>query len=239
MKIPLHELIRSDFETKIIAGELQPGDRLPIENDIMKQYDCSRMTVNKALSALNASGLISRRKKAGTFVAQPRVHSMVLDVPDLPAQLRERGQTHDYSLLFRTERLPDRKVEAEASLVNGGLVLELQGLHRADLRPIAVERRLVAINVVPGIVSVDFQKVTPGTWLLQHVPWTEAENRISATGADEQEARILGIAPGAPCLCVERHTWRADETVTYVRQLFVADAYDMVARFGPAVNVGS
>jgi len=87
---------------------------------------------------------------------------------------------------------------------------------------------------VPAIVDGDFDSISPGTWLLQHVPWTEAENRISAVGATREEAAQLGIAPGAPCLCVERHTWRGGDPITYVRQVFLADAYDMVARFGPA-----
>ncbi|PMZ18025.1 GntR family transcriptional regulator, partial [Pseudomonas sp. FW306-02-F08-AA] len=78
------------------SGELAPGDRLPIEQELMQHYGCARMTVNKALSALLAAGLIDRRKRAGTFVARPRMHSMVLDVPDLPSQIRERGQTYAY-----------------------------------------------------------------------------------------------------------------------------------------------
>jgi GntR family histidine utilization transcriptional repressor len=33
---------------------------------------------------------------------------------------------------------------------------------------------------------------------------------------------------------VARRTWRASEPVTWVRQLFPGEAYDLVARFGPA-----
>ena len=92
MKQPLHEKIRADFEARILAGTLAPGDRLPTEQELMQAHGCSRMTVNKALSALSSAGLVSRRKRAGSFVAQPRVHSMVLDIPDLEQEVVGRGQ---------------------------------------------------------------------------------------------------------------------------------------------------
>lgn len=236
MNLPLHERIRSDFEARILSGELAPGQRLPTEQDVMVAYDCSRMTVNKALSALAQAGLIDRRKRAGTFVARPKVHSMVLDVPDIAAQIRERGQTYTFEPLLRRLRPPSAEAE-ESLLASGGPLLQIDGLHRADGVPLGVEFRLVSTVAVPTIAQADFKSVPPGTWLLQHVPWTEAETRISAVAARAQDAEVLKVADGTPCLCVERRTWRSAERITYVRQLFLGDAYDLVARFGAASQV--
>jgi GntR family histidine utilization transcriptional repressor len=233
--MPLHERIRSDFEARILGGGLGPGDRLPIEQVLMHEYGCSRMTVNKALSALVAAGLIDRRKRAGTFVARPKVHSMVLDVPDIAAQVRERGQDYAFQPLKRWVRLP-RDDEEEVLLAGGGSLVQIDGLHLVNGAPLGVEFRLVSATAVPEIVGADLDSVPPGTWLLQHVPWTEAETRISAVAALDREAEWLGVAAGTPCLCVERRTWRGAERITYVRQLFLGSAYDMVARFGPGAS---
>src|SRR3546814_14851453 len=116
MSGPLHERIRADFEARILAGELAPGDRLPTEQALMAHYGCARMTVSKSLSALAAAGLIDRRKRAGTFVARPRVHSMILDVPDLAAPLRGRVQRYDYCPLVRPTPPPDAGNTDEAPL---------------------------------------------------------------------------------------------------------------------------
>lgn len=233
--MPLHERIRSDFEGRILGGELAPGDRLPIEQELMQEYGCSRMTVNKALSALVAAGLIDRRKRAGTFVARPKVHSMVLDVPDIAAQVRERGQDYAFRPIRRRVR-PAGEDEEEALLAGEGSLVQIDGLHVVDGAPLGVEFRLVSAAAVPDIVDADLDAVPPGTWLLQHVPWTEAETRISAVPALGEEAEWLGVAAGTPCLSVERRTWRGPERITYVRQLFLGDAYDMVARFGPGAS---
>jgi GntR family histidine utilization transcriptional repressor len=232
----LHERIRSDFEGRILGGDLAPGDRLPIEQELMLEYGCSRMTVNKALSALVAAGLIDRRKRAGTFVARPKVHSMVLDVPDIAAQVRDRGQDYAYRPIKRTVRPPVAEDEEEVLLAGRGALVQIDGLHLVEGAPLGVEFRLVSAAAVPEIVGADLHAVPPGSWLLQHVPWTEAETRISAVGAGEDEAEWLGVPAGTPCLCVERRTWRGAERITYVRQLFLGDAYDMVARFGPGAS---
>ena len=234
MKQPLHERIRSDFEARILAGELAPGERLPTEQDLIVEYDCSRMTVNKALSALAAAGLIDRRKRAGTFVARPRVHSMVLDVPDLAEQVRARGQCYGYVQIARALRAADPDEPEEVALAGEGELVEVCGVHCADEEPFAFEYRLVSAGAVPAFAQADFASDPPGTWLLHHVPWTEAENRIGALGASREEAEHLHAAVGTPCLCVERRTWRGGEGITYVRQVFLGDAYDLVARFGAA-----
>ncbi|EJL24213.1 UTRA domain-containing protein [Novosphingobium sp. AP12] len=237
MTMSLHELIRSDYESRIIGGFLAPGDRLPTEQALMQTYGCSRMTVNKALSKLLSAGLIERRKKAGTFVAKPKVHSMVLDVPDIAVQVHERGQAYAYRPLRRLVRPPGED-EEERLLAASGMLMQIDGLHIADGAPLGAEFRLVSTDAVPAIVDADLDTLPPGSWLLQQVPWTEAETRISAVGVAGDEARWLEVSAGTPCLCVERRTWRGEERITYVRQLFLGHAYDMVARFGPGAPHG-
>lgn len=229
---PLHERIRAGIEAGILSGALHPGARLPVEHELMRLHGCSRMTVNKALSALASAGLIERRKRAGSFVARPRVHSMVLDVPDLAVEVAGRGQSYRYALLDRTVRAAGDADERE--LAGQSRLLQLDGVHFADDVPLAVERRLVSLAAVPSMGEADFSADPPGSWLIRHVPWTEAETRIAAIGADADSARLLGLDPGAACLAIERRTWRGTERITSVRQLFVGSAYDLVARFGPS-----
>lgn len=229
----LSQRIRSDLEARILSGEWPPGYRIPFEHELMAQYGCARMTVNKVIAALAAGGLIERRRRAGSFVAQPRLHSAVLRIPDLPVEIAARGETYRYQLVARKRRPAGPNDPAGLAEGEGVEVLELTCLHYANGRPLALEQRLISLATVPGAAEVDFSAVAPGSWLLQHVAWTEAEHRISARAAPARVAAALGIAKGAACLCLERRTWRSGETVTYVRQLFRGDAYDLVARFSP------
>lgn len=228
----LHQRIYADLERRILSGDLSPGDRIPFEHELTETYDCSRMTVSKAISELAGRGLVTRRRRAGTFVAQPKAHAAVLAIPDLQAEVEARGQAYGYALLDRAER--SARDDDEAELAAGGRLLDLTCLHSADGTPLALEHRLIALAAAPQAVEVDFQTLAPGSWLLTSEPWTEAENRISAIEADAMAARLLGLKPGAACLCVERRTWRDGHGVTRVWQTFPGDRYDLVARFSPA-----
>lgn len=226
----LHRRIYDDLEGRILSGDWAPGARIPFEHELTERYGCSRMTVNKAISELATRGLVTRRRRAGTFVAQPRVHSAMLAIPDLRAEAIQRGLAYEYRMLARQER---GATEDEHELAGSGLLLELDGLHLGDGAALALERRLISLSAAPEAASVDFRKVPPGSWLLDAEPWTEAEHRISAVAATAREARLLGLKAGAACLRVERRTWRDGQGVTQVWQTFPGDRYDLVARFSP------
>lgn len=199
----------------------------------MAEYGCARMTVHKAITSLAAAGLVTRNKRAGTLVAKPHVVTAVLEIPDIGALITARGEAYEFRLLSREVRPARLEDVAEAALGEEGPVLALTGLHMAGGEPFALESRIISLASTPEARERDFTAEAPGSWLLHHVPWTEARHRITAVGADSVQARRLGLIRGAACLQVERWTWRTGAGVTFVRQLFPGDRYDLVAEFAP------
>ena len=232
--LTLHHRIRADIEGRILSGEWPPGHRVPFEHELMVGYDCSRMTVNKVLSGLAADGLIERRRRAGSFVRRPQVQSAVLQIHDITAEISGRGQRYDYELLSQRRRKASRTDRAELAVGADTEVLSLRCRHLADGAPFALEERLINLTAIPAGETIDFAAEPPGTWLLGHVPWTEAEHHIQATEADAEAARQLAVKEGSACLVMRRRTWRSGETVTLVRLTFPGASYHLVARFTPS-----
>lgn len=232
----LHRRIRSDITDRIRSGEWPVGHRVPSEQELTIEYDCSRMTVNKALVALAESGLIVRRRKAGSFVARPRIHSTVLDIPNIGAEVTSRGELYAYELLSRSARKASAGDVAALGLQAPARILALRALHRANGRPFALEERLINTRAVPESIDADFSRTAPGPWLLDRVAWTEAEHRISAINPNRLTAKALGVETTTACLVLERRTWREHDRITYVRLVFPGEAYDMVARFAPQAH---
>ena len=224
----VEERIRSDIEARIHAGAWRPGDRIPFEHELVASYGCARATVSKALTALARSGLIERRRKAGSFVAHPQVHSAVLEVPDLAEIVAARGEAYRWSLTSRRQAGDNRGTDIPLP------ALLVEGVHCGGGEPFALERRLISLGAVPEAAAADFVEQAPGSWLLHHVPWTAAKHRIRAVEASRTEATALGVRPRTACLELERTTWRAGQVVTQVRQLFRGDRFDLVAEFNPA-----
>jgi GntR family histidine utilization transcriptional repressor len=230
-KPTLYKQIRLDIERRILTGEWPPGHRIPFEHELMARYGCSRMTVSKALSELTQADLIERRRRAGTFVRRPKFLSAVLTIPDIRAEIGALGRSYSYELIKCSRRAANAADRARLGVPKTGKVIAIACRHSADDVPFAIEDRLIDLDAVPEAGAADFATEPPGSWLLHHVPWTEAEHAISAIVADEQVAAALDIAIGAPCLVIDRHTWRSARTITSVRLLYPGESHKLVARF--------
>ena len=57
-----------DYADKIETGALQPGSKLPSENELAATYQITRETVRKGLNLLAQNGYIHKVKGKGSFV---------------------------------------------------------------------------------------------------------------------------------------------------------------------------
>lgn len=62
------ERVAVQIEQRILAGELQSGDRLPTERELAEQFQVSRTAVREALKILAQKGLVDMRPGRGTIV---------------------------------------------------------------------------------------------------------------------------------------------------------------------------
>jgi GntR family transcriptional regulator, histidine utilization repressor len=230
----LHQRILSDIQSDILSGAWPPGHRIPFEHELTAQYRCSRMTVNKALTQLAAAGLIERRRKVGSFVRQPQSQSAILQIPDIGAEVRSLGLPYAFEILARRKRRVARSDRDRIDLPASDWLLDLQCRHIAGARPFCLEERLISLRAVPEAEAEPFADEPPGTWLARRVPWTNAEHRIRAAAADPSIAALCKVAPGTPCLVVERRTWSADQPVTFARVTYPGETHQLVAGFTPS-----
>ena len=68
-KSPKYVQIFDAFADGIRSGRLKPGQRIPPETRLCEYLPFSLGTLQKALSNLAASGLVIRRQRSGTFIA--------------------------------------------------------------------------------------------------------------------------------------------------------------------------
>ncbi len=215
-------------------GDWQPGQRIPIEHELAADYRCSRMTVNKALSALAERGMIVRRRKAGSFVATQQIDRTVMDIQDISTEAELAGYQHDYRMLMRRIERLDASDAALLREPPGAEILRLQCLHLVDGKPNAIERRIIMLDAVPLARDETFASVPPAKWLLAQVPWSKARHIIRAVSADAATARLLETERGEACLTLIRQTWQNGHTITYVEITHPGDRFQFAGDFQPA-----
>ena len=232
-KGPLSTRIRADIERNILSGKWPPGYRIPFERELVEQYGCSRMTVNKALLTLAANGVITRRRSVGSFVAQPRSERSILEIQDFAREAVRLGRSYRHEIVSRRlEQLDDDRA-VEYGMPPAAEVLHIVCVHLFDDEPVAFEDRVISLAKVPEARDVEFTKIPPGTWLLQSVPWTEARHVIRAVNAGPAIAKRLKIEPRTACLVLERQTWHASTLVTRVEITYAGERHRFVGRFSP------
>lgn len=232
----LHELILSDIQGNILSGRWGPGQRIPVEHELMRQYRCSRMTVNKVVTQLAQAGLIERRRKVGSFVRRPQSQSAVLSIPDIKTEVELLKLPYRFEILKRTKRVATREYRALLGTEEAVPVLELVCRHFAEDQPFCIEFRLVDLHAVPAAATANFDEVAPGAWLLRQVPWNVAEHRIRASGVGAEDAARLKVKLGTPCLIVERTTRISAFPITFVRLTYPGNLHELVATFTPLAS---
>jgi GntR family histidine utilization transcriptional repressor len=232
--VSLHQRILSDIREKIVSGDWPPGTRIPFEHELAAEYGCSRMTVNKAMAELHRDALIVRRRRSGSFVAEPRSQAAILEIHDIRTEVQALGRPYHYELVERRQRRMGTDARLTLDVEPRGSVIALKCRHLAGKTPFCWEERLINLAAVPGAAGESFAEIAPGPWLVARVPWSAAEHRISATSADAETAAALEIRAGSPCLVIERRTWSAERPVTAVRLTYAGDGHTVVARFTPS-----
>ena len=64
----LSDVILAQLEAMILEGNLLPGQQLPPERELAKQFSVSRPSLREAIQKLEAKNLVVRRQGGGTFV---------------------------------------------------------------------------------------------------------------------------------------------------------------------------
>jgi GntR family transcriptional regulator, N-acetylglucosamine utilization regulator len=68
-RLSLYQQLYEILHEQILLGRVKPGDQLPTENELIEQYQVSRITVRRVLNMLVQDGLIYRQAGRGSFVA--------------------------------------------------------------------------------------------------------------------------------------------------------------------------
>ncbi|MEZ5911426.1 MAG: GntR family transcriptional regulator [Paracoccaceae bacterium] len=212
------EAIRAEVLARIRRRDWAPGQMIPTEEELAREFGCARATVNRALRDLAEGGLLERRRKAGTRVTENPVRKATLSIPVIRQEVEATGRTYAARLIRAERRAPSEPVAGQLGVPAGAVLWHLVTLHLAASRPHAAENRWLNPAALPprwtperlGTLSVN-------EWLVRHVGFAWGDIAFSAEAAQEEEAALLGLDRGAAIFVTERTTWAEDHAITAVR----------------------
>lgn len=230
--MPLYTEVKESVRKLIERDGLKPGDRLPTEQELMRRFRVSRLTVIRAVRDLEMEGLIVRQQGRGTFVARSKVlvdlHRLKSFTEDMQVRdLRPGGRILEFSIVTSP---PD--ITHALRLESPAPVLHILRLRFADDEPIGLNESYLARELtVPRNALERMGSLYALLWELHRVRLEEADETIEAVVAGVREAKLLGVPQGSALLRVERISYdQRQRPVELARMVYRGDRYQYFTR---------
>ncbi|MEJ8845128.1 histidine utilization repressor [Variovorax rhizosphaerae] len=230
-ELALYAQVKDHISRKIQDGTWPAGHRLPSEHELVAQFGISRMTVNRALRELVEQGRVTRVAGVGSFVAEQKPQSTLLQIANIASEIRARGHDYGYQLIAAERIAASTDVAAWLDVRAGESVFHATCMHLEDGVPVQLEDRYVNPRVVPEFMEQDLATLPPGEYLLRNVPFDQIEHLVDAVLPTVEQALRLAMPAAEPCLLLTRRTWTRTVPVTVVRCLHPASRYRLGSRF--------
>jgi len=212
---PAYEQIKRYVVERVANGTWKPGETIPSETELVKEFGVARMTVSRALRELTAERVLTRVQGSGTFVAPRDVESTVLEIRNIADEIAARGHRHTARVI--TLAPCDDPQAVDALQLQQGPVFHSRIVHSEEGEPIQYEDRYVNPQVFPHYLEQDFTAETPNHYMVRVAPIQRAQFRIYAQKPDAQIRRHLAMEIGEPCLMMWRRTWVGECVATSVQ----------------------
>lgn len=228
---PRYQQVKDLIIERISTGELKPSDRVPSENELVTAMSVSRMTANRALRELTDEGWVERVAGSGTFVAEMRAQSHVLEVRNIAEEIAARGHQHTSRLLRGSRQHARGEVARALHVEQGSDVFHLLLVHYENGLPIQVEDRHVVASFAPDCLDQDFSATTPSAYLTSVAPLAEAEQIVRAQLPNAAVRGYLEMPGDEPALVVLRRTWSGGRPVTFTRLHHPGSRYELTGQY--------
>lgn len=165
---------------QIKAGDLQPGDQIPSENELIRDFQVSNTTARKSLLDLESKGWAKRIKGKGTYVLNRTPdHHLVRTLGSIYATRRGFHESliaegfQPKNLVLEKTILPDG-ISSEIGgrhFIIEGPVLKIHQLRYADEEIIKDELKYISLSLCPNInrlpTEISYFKVYESTYHLK------------------------------------------------------------------------
>jgi GntR family transcriptional regulator len=219
----LYARIAEVFEQRIRDGDLQAGDQLPSQSEIMAAYGVSQATARQAILNLTNQGLVIARQGKGVFVAEPRIE-LRLSSPEVSVEGKAGAVAYDFSscdLLFAPERMAGL-LEVET----GTNITRCRRRLVANKRTVGMETSNLPLDVMQGIGKDDLHHADLRHVLCRSPEWRACTTslRVSAGVVTEFDAELMGIAPDRIVIqCEEVTRGEGGRPLLMTRTVYLAD----------------
>ncbi|MGM9985941.1 MAG: GntR family transcriptional regulator [Bacillaceae bacterium] len=149
-----YEKISNEVRKRIKEGVYPSDQPIPDENSLTKEFDCSRMTIKRALDELVMEGLLYRKRGHGTFIIQSTIYDNTVNVISEESvglsKLLEDKEVTSKVIAFDIQ-FPTEEVAGQLRISKETPVYHIIRLRCVNGEPYVMEKTYMPANLIPGI----------------------------------------------------------------------------------------
>ena len=211
--IPLYSRIATILQGRIVSGQYEPGERLPTEEELVRYFGVSKITIRGALAVLEADELITRTRGKGTFVAdvipesRQNIHTSLNEM----VRMLSKSQTKPLEIKkikIRESRIPKdictffrMSKEGEIGRIRRLVTLDKVMYFYENYMPVDIARHITKKELAE---KRSIQKILKRRTGLKV---TKGEMYLQAMPAERDIAELLNCQPFEPLIHVQTYFW--------------------------------
>lgn len=211
--MPLHHQLYLELRAALDGGRWGIGDRLPTERALAQQFDCSLITVRRALDELRRERRIERTPGRGTYVTAPPVERDLAALTSFSDEMQQRGLAPETRVIETSAAPAAAGVATALAIAAGAPTIVIERLRSAGGQPLLLEQVHLSAERFPGLVTADLERGSLYDLLAARFGLrpVRARERLQPILPSAREARLLGQSPRRPALLLELIAFARDE----------------------------
>lgn len=197
--------IADDLEGAIRDRRLNPGDKLPTEQQLVRKYYVTRHTVRLALESLTKRGLVHSFQGRGSYVTRPTFHLHIRRRTRFGEIVKQSGAEHVHRTLRLEIITPPAHVAREFGVKHHTPMICLERLAIVNDQPTGIGTHYFMVQRVPGFIE-QYERcgsITSCLMALGIDDYVRVQTRIHARLPLPAETELLSMPAHIPLILTQ------------------------------------
>ena len=200
-RTPLYKRFATAIKDAVRDGLLVHEEILPSERDFSQSLNISRITVRKAMDALEKEGVVLRSRGYGTQICSQFEYSLK-EPKGLSQQAVLRGKKPDTVWINKSKIQCDAAIAEKLGLNTGSEVYLLKRIRYVDQQAVSVEESWVPARYIANADEIDISLYD--YFHQQQILPVKSQSRVSARMPDESLQQQIALPDNVPVLVIKQ-----------------------------------
>lgn len=196
--IKIAESIRQEIDLNMNVGE-----RIYSEKEIMDKYEVSSTTARKALEVLRNEKIIERIQGKGTFIIQKKVLRSLRKIVSFTENMKKQDIIPSTKMLEKEILSDYTEYHKKLQLLPGDKILKLKRIKFGNNIPLAIDYRYINLRYCPDIYDKDLNSSLYQLYDQYNIKIAHSRQYLELAFIDDKNAKLLNCNPGDPVIYIE------------------------------------